>query len=358
MIRQEVRDPEGKLLAILKTLSKSSKPLGSYTITRRLEHEGFYLSERAVRYHLKTADECGYTQPFGRNGRMITAEGQREIKEAMAARQLGFVRDKLNMLAYQTTFDPVKRSGQLPVNISFIHKDKFKKAIAAMKSSFKAGICVSDLVAAAPEGERLGSTVVPRGKIGLATISSVAVNGVLLKAGIHTEFKLGGVLEIQSATPRRFVAIIDLAGTSLDPSEEFIRSRMTSVAKAAGTGNGKVLGALRTIPALARKTAEENIALLKEAGIGGVYAIGDADEPLCQIPVALNRTGIVQLNGLNPVAAAVEDGFEIENIAGSGLIDFQQLQPVWKLDVKIGEAPLHSRHFLNINHHILDNIKE
>ena len=47
--------------------------------------------------------------------------------------------------------------------------------------------------------------------------------------------------------------------------------------------------------------------------------------------VALNRFGVVQLGGLNPVAAAVEAGIKIENIAESGLIDFQQLQPVWQL---------------------------
>jgi len=34
---------------------------------------------------------------------------------------------------------------------------------------------------------------------------------------------------------------------------------------------------------------------------------------------------VVQLGGLNPVAAAVEAGVEIENIAESGLIDFEQL---------------------------------
>jgi len=55
------------------------------------------------------------------------------------------------------------------------------------------------------------------------------------------------------------------------------------------------------------------------------YALGHNSEPLCQIPVALNRAGVVQLGGLNPVAAAVEAGVEIENIAESGLIDFEQL---------------------------------
>ncbi len=318
-------DAEGKLIAILKVLTESSEPLGSITIARRLGQEGIFLSERAVRYHLRIADERGFTQPGGRDGRMITPEGRQEVKEALAAAQLGFVREKLEMLAYQTTFDPEKRAGQLPVNTSLIDRDKFKKAASAMKDAFRAGICVSELVATAQEGEKLGSVVVPGGKIGFATVCSVAVSGVLLKAGVPTEFRFGGVLEVRNSKPRRFVAIVDYAGTSLDPSEQFIRAKMTSVVEAARTGNGKLLGVFRTIPAPAREVVEEKIAVLREVGIGGVYALGNTSEPLCQIPVNLNRVGIVQLGGLNPVAAAVEAGVEIENIAESGLIDFQQL---------------------------------
>jgi repressor of nif and glnA expression len=324
-------DAESKLISILKVLSESSEPLGSITIARRLEGEGVFLSERAVRYHLRIADERGYTQPVGRDGRRITPEGQQEVKEALAPQHLGFVKEKLEMLAFQTTFDPEKGSGQLSINTSLIDRDKFKKALSVMKDAFKAGLCVSDLVATAPEGERLGSVVVPSGKIGLATVCSVAINGVLLKAGVPTEFRFGGVLEVRNSKPRRFVAIVDYAGTSLDPSEQFIRARMTSVGEASRTGSGKILGVFRTIPAPAREVVEEKIAMLKEVGLGGVYALGNTSEPLCQIPVALNRIGVAQLGGLNPVAAAVEAGIEIENIAESGLIDFQQLRPVWQL---------------------------
>ena len=329
MVQNVGTDAESKLISILKVLSEASEPLGSINIARRLEREGVFLSERAVRYHLRIADERGYTQPVGRDGRLITPEGQQEVKEALAPQHLGFVREKLEMLAFQTTFNPEKRTGQLSINTSLIDKDKYKKALSAMKDAFKAGICVSDLVATASEGERLGSVVVPIGKIGLATVCSVVINGVLLKAGVPTEFRFGGVLEVKNSKPRRFVAVIDYAGTSLDPSEQFVRARMTSVGEASRTGNGKILAAFRTIPAPAREIVEEKIAVLKEAGIGGVYALGNTSEPLCQIPVALNRIGIVQLGGLNPVAAAVEAGIEIENIAESGLIDFQQLQPVW-----------------------------
>jgi len=324
-------DTERKIVSILKILSESSEPLGSIMIARELEQRGIFLSERAVRYHLRIADERGYTQPIGRDGRMITGVGLEEIREALAPEQVGFIREKLEALAFQTTFDPQKRTGQLSINVSFIDREKFTPAISAMKSAFKAGLCVSDLVATASEGEKLGSVIIPSGKIGLATVCSVVMNGVLLRAGVPTDYRFGGLLEVKNSKPRRFVAIIEYAGTSLDPSEQFVRARMTSVSEAAKTGNGKILGVFRTIPAPAREILEEKIALLKEVGIHGVYAIGNTSEPLCQIPVGLNRIGIVQLGGLNPVAAAVEAGIEIENVAESGLIDYQQLISVWQL---------------------------
>jgi repressor of nif and glnA expression len=318
-------DAENKLIAILKILSESSEPLGSITLARKLEREGVFLSERAVRYHLKISDERGFTRPGGRNGRTLTPKGRQEVKEALAPQQLGLVRDKLELLAYLTTFDPAKRTGQLPINTSLIDEDKFRKAVTAMKDAFRAGLCVSELVATAQAGENLGSVVVPAGKTGFATVCGATINGVLLKAGVPTEFRFGGVLEIRDRKPRRFVAITEYAGTTTDPSEQFIQAKMTTVGQAARTGSGKILGAFRTIPGPAREAVAEKAALLQEAGIGGIYAIGDTSEPLCQVPVALNRVGIIQLGGLNPVAAAVEAGIEIENVAESGMIDFERL---------------------------------
>jgi len=324
-------DAENKLIAILKVLSESSEPLGSIQIARRLAQDGVFLSERGVRYHLKIADERGYTQPGGRDGRTLTAKGKQEAKDALIPQQLGLVRDKLELMAYLTTFDPIKRTGQLAINTSIIDKSHFKKAIAAMKDVFKAGICASEMVATAEEGEKLGSVVVPEGKIGFATVCSASINGVLLKAGVPSEFKFGGVLEVKDNKPRRFVALTEYAGTSMDPSEQFIQAKMTSVGQAARTGSGKILGAFRTIPAPAREVVEEKASALKKAGIGGIYAIGNTSEPLCQIAVAPNRIGVIQIGGLNPVAAAVEAGVEIENIAESGVIDFKALLSFWEL---------------------------
>ncbi len=331
MVQIAGSDTERKVISILKVLSESSEPLGSITIARELERHGIFLSERAVRYHLRITDERGYTQPLGRDGRMLTPQGLDELKMALAPEQVGFILEKLELLAFHTTFDPQKRTGQLPINTSLIDKDSFKKALAAMADVFKAGICVSELVATASEGRKLGSVVVPSGKIGLATVCSAIINGVLLKAGVPIESRFGGVLEVRGSKPRRFVAVINYAGTSLDPSEQYIRARMTSVSEAAKTGNGKILANFREIPAPSRAIVNEKIPMLKEAGISGVYALGNTSEPICQIAVGTNRVGMVLLGGLNPVAAAVEAGIEIENIAESGLIDFQQLFSFWQL---------------------------
>jgi len=331
MLQGAGTETERKIISILKVLSESTEPLGSITIARELERHGIFLSERAIRYHLRITDERGYTQPLGRDGRMLTTRGLDELRTALAPEQVGFIHEKLELLAFQTTFDPHKRTGQLPINTSFIDKDSYKKALDAMSDAFKSGLCVSEFVATASEGEKLGSAVVPEGKIGLATVCSVVINGVLLKAGVPIESRFGGVLEVRELKPRRFTAIINYDGTSLDPSEQYIRARMTSVGEVTRTGNGKILANFREMPAASRAIAQEVITSLKEAGITGVYALGNTSEPTCQIALGLNRVGMVLLGGLNPVAAAVETGVEIDNISESGMIDFQQLTSFWQL---------------------------
>jgi len=331
MVQVASFETERKIIAILKVLSESTEPLGSIHLARELERHGIFLSERAVRYHLRITDERGYTQPMGHDGRTLTERGLEELKMALAPEQVGFIHEKLELLAFHTTFNPKTHTGQVPINTSIIDCADFAPAMAAMGEAFRAKLSVSDLVAVAPEGEKLGSVVVPKGKMGLATVCSVVINGALLKAGIPTDSRFGGVLEVRDSKPRRFVAIINYAGTSLDPSEQYIRARMTTVQETARTGHGKILANFREIPAPSRSIAQEVLDSLREAGIHGVYALGNTSEPICQVAIGLNRVGMVLLGGLNPVAAAVEAGIEIDNIAESGMIEFNQLTSFWKL---------------------------
>jgi repressor of nif and glnA expression len=81
---------------------------------------------------------------------------------------------------------------------------------------------------------------------------------------------------------------------------------------------------------------------LSKAGIGGVYPLIDIDNHVFQLTVDPGRIGIVQLNGLNPIAAAVESGIVIESTVGAGLIEYQHLKSVEKLNA----AKTNKRHNL------------
>ena len=325
MIGFETKGVERKVFYILKILNDAREALGARVIARHLKDYGLELGERAVRYHLKLMDERGLTQLIGRDGRLITESGIKELRSALVRDKVGFSISRIELLAFHTDFDLDKHTGLVPVNISFFPKEDFKKALQAMKPAFAAGLCVSDLVAVAREGETLGDLTVRQGKVALATVDSVVFNGALLKAGVPMDSRFGGILQIRNHQPLRFVELIHYAGSSVDPSKIFIRARMTSVTEAVQKGNGEILANFREIPAPCRPIADEVVAKLKEAGLGGLLVMGTTSEPVCGIPVELNRIGMVLLGGLNPVAAAKEAGIEVENDAMGTIIEYQSL---------------------------------
>jgi len=321
----ETQEVERKTLAILKSLSDCQEPQGARILAHRLKDYGIELGERAVRYHLKLMDERGLTRLVGRDGRVLTKQGKEELQSALVKDKVGLAISKIELLAFRTNFDYEKRCGAIPVNVSFFPKATFSKALKAMAPVFDKGLCVSELVAIAHEMERLGEYSVPEGKIGLATVCSITINGSLLKAGVPMDSRFGGILEIRHRKPYRFTELIHYAGSSMDPSEVFIRAGMTTVRRAAHSGNGKILANFREIPALCRGVAEEVVDKLNEAGIGGILVMGNTSDPVCEIPVELNRIGVILLGGMNPVSAAREAGVEAENHAMSTVIEYQDL---------------------------------
>jgi repressor of nif and glnA expression len=335
MINYEAQDVKRKVMSILRVLSDSQEPLGARIIGRRLKEYNINLTERAVRYHLKLMDERGFTQGPGRRGRLggrlITESGLDELKGALVSDKIGFIIDKIESLCHRTSFDWEKRCGQVPVNTAIFPEQKFKEAVDAMEEAFKAKLCVSGLVDVAKEGEKLGEVVIPKGKVGFATICGVMIYGAFAKAGIPMDPRFGGILQIRGHKPLRFTELIDYAGSSLEPSEVFIAKGITSVGKVAREGEGEILASFQEIPSLYRPAAETILEKLRDAGIGGLIRRGDKSEPVCEIPVGLNKVGLVLQSGLNPVAVAAEAGIEVINHAMSGLLEYESLRSFWDL---------------------------
>jgi HTH-type transcriptional regulator, global nitrogen regulator NrpRI len=322
----ERHDVDRKILSILRVLQNNQQPMGGRLIALQLKDHGVALSERAVRYHLKIMDERGLTTLKGnQDGRVITEKGLAEIKNALVKDKVGFAITKIELLAFRTTFDHINWSGNIPLNVSFFPKAFFHKAIQAMKPAYDQGFCASQLIAVAKAGERIGDLLVPEGQIGLGTVCSIVINGTLLKAGVPMDSRFSGTLQMIDYKPARFTEIINYNGCSLDPTEIFIKARMTSVNKTIETGEGEILANFREIPAMCLPVVQNVLDGLKRAGIEGVLIKGSPSEPVCEVAVEPNKVGLILIGGLNPVAAAQEVGIEAENHSMSTVADYHSL---------------------------------
>jgi repressor of nif and glnA expression len=322
----KTEDVEHKVLSILKVLGDSREPMGSRKIAQSIGNYGIHLSEAAIRYHLRFLDESGLTTLAGkRDGRKITEKGLVKIRKALLSDRAGYVINRIDLASFLTNFDYQNLSGDVPVNVSIFHKDNFHEALQAMKPVFESNYCVSQLVFVAESEQRLGDISIPKGKIGLATVCSIIINGTLQKAGIPIDSKFGGLLEIVNRRPSHFSERIDYNGSSLVPSEIFLRARMTSVRETVLSGSGKILASFREIPPVCEPLAKEVLARLSVAGLRGVTVSSSISEPICETQVEPNKVGLILVAGLNAVAAAQEIGIEVENHGMSTVIDYHRL---------------------------------
>ena len=314
------------MLAILKVLDRHPDAiLGSRELSRQLKLYGVELTERTVRYHLRILDERGFTKVFGKEGRMITQKGREELSHALVSEKIGFVISKIETLSYLTNIDLEKQEGDIILNVSFFPSAHLKEALRIMKPVFSSPYVMSDNVAMQKGGEKIGDIIVPEGQIGFGTVCSVTINGIFLKAGIPVTSKFGGVLQIENGEPSRFTALISYEGSSLDPLEIFIKSGMTDVMNAAKNHEGKILASFREIPVVSLERAGELREIMKDKGIGGILLIGSPNQALLEIPVSMDKAGMVIVGGLNPIAALEEAGVTTVSKAMSTLYQFSEL---------------------------------
>lgn len=313
------------MLAILRVLDKHpDKIQGAREISRQMKILGVELTERTVRYHLRILDERGFTKVFGKEGRMITQKGREEISHALVSAKVGFIISKIETLSYLTNLDIETQEGNIILNISYFPEKKLKEAMKIMKPVFLSPYVMSNKVVLRRGGEKIGDIMIPEGQVGFGTVCSVTINGIFLKAGIPVTSKFGGVLQINSE-PVRFTALIGYEGSSLDPLEIFIKSKMTDVIGAVRNHSGNILASFREIPVVSIERAMQLQETLRGKGIGGILLIGSPNQPLLEMPVNVDKAGMIIVGGLNPIAALEETGIPTMSKAMSTLYKFSEL---------------------------------
>lgn len=219
------------------------------------------------------------------------------------ADKVKFLLSKTWNLIYQVDFDIETHSGSVITNLSYIKKQDLDDAMDIFEEVMKLGpkFCTSKYFATVPGKEN--------DKVGIATVCSLTIDGILTKHGVSTTPQYGGILETNAKEPR-FIELTAYNGSSLDPHEIYIAKSMTSVNEAI-KGGGRVLASLREIPYVSRQDAVDVLEEVQDAGFS-ILKIGKPSELVYNAKVERYHVGIVAPGGLNPIAALKEHGMDVE----------------------------------------------
>jgi repressor of nif and glnA expression len=313
------------MFTILRVLDKHEDVVGSIELSRELLNHGIELSERTVRHYLKLLDHMGMTRVQGKRGRTITEKGKSEVNKAFVSERVNFIISKIDSLSYLTDFNIDSLKGNIILNISFFPDKKLRDVVKIVSDVFASPYVMSNRIILAKGGERIGDVQVPEGCVGLGTVCSITLNGIFLKSGIPVTSRYGGVVEIEEGVPRRFTSLISYEGSSMDPLEILIKSRTTDVTGVIAHSNGKILASFREIPVVSMREAEILREKMFSKGVGGNILFGKPNQPLLDVPVGVDKVGMLVVGGLNPIAAAEEAGIFTESKAMSTLYEYSRL---------------------------------
>ncbi len=246
----------------------------------------------------------------------ITSNMNNELKEHKQNIQsnVSFILSKSWNLIQQVDLDIEKKSGNIIANISYINKEDIDEAIETMQKSYelnKKYVNPHFQIISHPEDEN---------KVGIATICSLSIDGLLIKNGIKSMPKYGGLLELTE--PPLFIDLISYTGSSIDPHKIFIAKDMTSIIS--DNGPKRLLASLKEIPFVARDHSVYLLDKLSELGLP-IYKIGKPRELTYNAKVDNYYFGLVTGSGLNTIAAIKEKGIDIEVKAATKLMPFESM---------------------------------
>ena len=217
-------------------------------------------------------------------------------------------------LIQQVNFDVEKRKGNIISNVSYIHKDDLDKSLDIMEETYNNNPKYINPY------YNLINHPTDESKIGIATICSLSIDGLLINNGIMSNPKYGGLLELSE--PPLFIELISYNGTTVDPHKIFLSKKMTSIAK--NNGSDKILASVKEIPYVARDYAVHLLEILNNIGFS-IYKIGKPRELVYNAKVDNYNFGVIAGGGLNSIGAIKEKGIEIEVKAIEKLIPFEKM---------------------------------
>ncbi len=322
-------------LLLLEALRGHTEPVSSAELASELARHGMDVSERTVRTDLAEMAEDGEVETLGRRGHRISQRGLEELRHSNTVQRVGLLSAKIDAMTFGMDFDLERRTGTVVVNMTVCDRGQLERAIGEISAVFAHGYAMGSLVSLVPPGGRIGESEVPPGKVGFCTVCSITLNGILLKHGVPTRSRFGGLLELRDARPVRFAEAIDYNGTTLDPLVIFIRGGFTNYRSAIRNGCGLIGASFREVPAGAHDLVQELALKSQAVGLGGFLEIAPPGCDLLGVPGSAGCCGAVVIGGLNPVSIMEERGDHVMASALSGFLEYNRLFPYTQLPERL-----------------------
>lgn len=219
----------------------------------------------------------------------------------------------------QVDYDVETNTGNIVANISYLNKEDLEDALKILKKSQKKLPKFINPYFKVIEHPNNNS------KIGLATVCSSTIDGILIKNGIMSTPQYGGLLEL--GKPPLFVEMISYNGSSIDPHKIFIFKDLVRINNRKGPK--KVLASIKEVPYIARTDSDEILNKISENGFS-ILKIGKPRELVYNAKVDNYNFGIVAGSGLNSIAAIKEKGINIEAKAVETLLPIEDMDLIYK----------------------------
>lgn len=234
--------------------------------------------------------------------------------------KIPFLLSKSWNLIQKVDYNPETNEGNIIANVSYINKKDLNDSLDIIKEAHNNHEkyinpyikCINH-----PNDED---------KIGLATVCSLSIDGILINNGIMCSPKYGGLLEL--GKPPLFIEMISYNGSSMDPHKIFIFKDLFSLDQNR-PGPKKILASIKEVPYIARNKSEVILNKVSDAGLS-IYKIGKPRELIYNAKVDNYNFGIVAGSGLNSIAAIKEKGINIEVKAVERVLPLNEMDLIYE----------------------------
>lgn len=230
--------------------------------------------------------------------------------------KVSFVFEKIFNWISQVTFDYNTFEGDIITNISYVDKQNLDESLEIIYNLYREypHYFMGDKYALLDDKD---------GKVGIATICSLSVDGILTNNGIVSIPIYSGVLDIDKRQ-RRFTELISYKGSSVDPHEIFIKKDMCNIATKKGSSD-RILASVHSVPYVARDDALDIFDSIGKAGFN-FLDIGKPNQYIYNSKIDMYHFGYATAGGLNPIEKVKESGVCVDVKSIEKIMDFKHFE--------------------------------